>query len=63
MSNTNFGTVVPSTTYDPRTIHGWGRRPYNWEFSTSVQHEIVPRVSANLGYFRRWYGNFTITDN
>jgi hypothetical protein len=63
MSNVNFGTIVPSTTYDPRTIQGWGRRPYNWEFSTSVQHEIARRVSANIGYFRRWFGNFTVTDN
>ena len=22
-----------------------------------MQHEIVPRVSVNVGYFRRWYGN------
>ena len=32
-------------------------RENNWEFSTAVQHELFPRVSAELGYFRRWYGN------
>jgi hypothetical protein len=63
MSNTNFGTTTPASTYDPRTLTGWGHRPYDWEFSTSVQREIVPRVSANVGYFRRWFGNFTVTDN
>jgi hypothetical protein len=54
---------VPGIRYDPRTITGFGNRPYNWEFSTSVQHEVLPRVSMDVGYFRRWYGNFTITDN
>ena len=63
MSNVNFGSTVPGVRYDPRTISGFGHRPYNWEFSTSVQHEVVPRVSMDVGYFRRWYGNFTVTDN
>jgi hypothetical protein len=63
MANTNFGRPVPGTTYDPEIRSGWGSRPYNWEFSTGVQHEILRRVSMNVGYFRRWYGNFTVTDN
>lgn len=63
MANPNFGKVVPGTTYDPKTLRGWGAREYNWEFSTSVQHEILPRVSVDVGYFRRWYGNLTTTDN
>jgi hypothetical protein len=63
MANPNFGTAVPGTIYDPRTLRGWGVRENNWEFSTSVQHEILPRVSVDVGYFRRWYGNLTTTDN
>ena len=63
MSNTSFGSTIPATTYNQQALVGWGVRPDSWEFSTSVQHEVVSRVSVNVGYFRRWYGNFTVTDN
>ena len=62
-SNRNFGRNVFDNTYDPDIISGWGIRPYNWEFSASVQRELIPRVGLNVGYFRRWYGNFVTTDN
>jgi hypothetical protein len=61
--NPNFGSPVPGTVYDPDILNGWGVRPWNWEFSAGIQHEIVPRLSASFGYFRRAYGNFHITDN
>jgi hypothetical protein len=59
----NFGTTAPGSVYDPALLKGWGVRPYNYEFSASVQREIVPRVSVDVGYFRRIFGNFTVTDN
>ena len=58
-----FGTVTPGTTYDPDLMSGWGRRDFNWEFTTSVQHEIIPRLSAEVQYARRWYGNFRVQDD
>jgi hypothetical protein len=63
LSDTNFGRPTPSTTVDSRVLDGFGVRPYNWEFSASVQHEVAPRVSVDFGYFRRWFGNFAVTDN
>ena len=58
-----FGTAVPGTVYSPAIMQGWGVRPYNWEFSTSVQQQIAPRISLNAGYFRRIGGNFNVLDN
>ena len=63
VSDTNFGKPTRSTTSDPDTVQGWGNRPYQWEFSVAVDHELVPRVSASAGYFRRSFGNFTVVDN
>jgi hypothetical protein len=63
MANRNFGTLVPGASYDPNLLTGWGKRGYNWEFSAGVQHEVVPRVAVDVSYFRRWYGNFIVTDN
>jgi hypothetical protein len=61
--NVNFGNFVPATFYDSSVLNGWGVRPSNWEFSTSVQHELMPRMSLNVGYYRRIMGNFMVLDN
>ena len=61
--NPLFGTSLITTRYDPAVSDGWGKRPYNWEDSASVQHELMPRVSLEAGYYRRVFGNFTVTDN
>lgn len=58
-----FGGTVPITQQDPRTLSGWGVRPWNWEFSTGFQHELTSRVSAGLTYYRRINGGFLVTDN
>jgi hypothetical protein len=63
MANTNFGGVRPGATYDPELLRGWGRRSYNWEFSAGVQQELLPRVAADVSYFRNWFGNFAVSDN
>ena len=63
LADPNFGKPLSTTSYDANAIIGWGKRPNDWEFATSVQQQILPRVSAQVGYFRRWYGNFGVTDN
>jgi hypothetical protein len=63
VSDTNFGKSTPSSRPDPGLFFGWGRRPYQWEFSASVDQQLHPRVSATVGFFRRWYGNLIATDN
>jgi hypothetical protein len=60
----NFGNSNPNTTtINPAILGGWGVRPYDWQFGASVQHEVVPRLSIEAGYNRRWWGNFFVTDN
>jgi hypothetical protein len=59
----NFGKSVPTLFYDPAVMKGWGVRPADWQVGVTVQHEILPRVSLEVGYSRRWLQNFTVTDN
>ena len=63
MSDQNFGNSTKTTAYDPKLVSGWGVRPYDWEFAASVQQQLTSRISANIGFFRRVYGNFQVTDN
>jgi hypothetical protein len=62
-SDRNFGSPIPTLDVDPAARRGWGQREYNWEFTAGVQHELLPRVSVDVSYFRRWFGNFIVTDN
>src|SRR5262249_32635394 len=42
---------------------GWGNRGCVGNASASVQHELAANVSVDVGYYRTWFGNFTVTDN
>jgi hypothetical protein len=60
----NFGIANPNlTVINQDTLHGWGVRPADWQFGVSVQQEIIPRVSAEVGYYRRSFLNFFVVDN
>ena len=62
-ANQNFGSSIPGTRYDPRLLDGWGVRPADSQLAAGIQREILPRLSAEVTYHHRWFGNFTATDN
>jgi len=63
-NNLNFGSPNPNATrVNPAILEGWGVRPSDWGLNVSVQQEVLPRVSLEVGYNRRWFQNFFVTDN
>ena len=61
---TTFGTATRTTAgLDQDLLVGWGVRPRDWQFGASVQQQLLPRVSVEVGYLKRWLQNFTATDN
>ena len=61
--NLNFGNPLVTTVVNPDVLHGWGVRPYDWQYGISIQHELLPRVSVDVAYNRRVWGNHFFTDN
>ena len=53
--------------FDPGLLSGWGVRPSDWGLGVSVQQQIFPRASVEVGYYRRSFTQFTtggtVTDN
>ena len=63
VGNRNFGTEVVSSTLDPSLVTGWGVRTGDWQWGAAVQQQLLPRVSAEVTFQRRWLMNFAATDN
>jgi hypothetical protein len=59
----NFANPNASTIINPDVLHGWNVRPYDWQFGVSVQQEIAPRTSLEVGFARRDFRNFFVYDN
>jgi hypothetical protein len=39
MANPTFGTGILTTRYDRDFLEGWGKRPFDWEVQTALQHD------------------------
>jgi hypothetical protein len=68
ISSTAFGSSsLIGANYDPGLLSGWGVRPSDWSFGVSVQQQIFPKASVEVGYYRRTFTQFTtggtVTDN
>ena len=52
----NFGQITSRP--DPNLARG-----YNWEYTAALQHELFPRTSVTVGYYRRQFYNLQVADN
>jgi hypothetical protein len=60
---TNFGQLGAATIVDPAVLNGWGVRPNDYQTTLTLQHQIVPRVSADVSYTHRTFHGFFVTDD
>ncbi len=49
-------------TYGDSLIDGWGKRRAEWQLGLGIQHELLPRLSAEVTYNYRRYSNLTVSD-
>jgi len=61
--NPSFLKTVPPLSTDPDLTGGWNSREYSWDINAGVTQEVAPRVSLDVQYFRRSWGNLTATVN
>ena len=64
VANLNFGKTNPAAaTFASDVLTGLSVRPYMWQMSLGIQHQVWQGVAAEFGYFRTWYGNWRATEN
>jgi Carboxypeptidase regulatory-like domain len=62
-ATSNLGQALSITQVNPDVLSGWGKRPGDYQWTAMVQQQIIPRVSAEVGYTRRNFFNFTVTQD
>src|SRR5205823_3565186 len=59
----NFGQLGAATIVNPDILHGWGRRPGDYQWVATLQHEIMLCVNAEVSYMCRIFFGFFVIDD
>jgi hypothetical protein len=62
-NNRNIGQANASAQVDPAVLSGWGVRPHDNQWTATVQQQILPRMSVDVAYTRRYFHGFLVTDD
>ena len=63
LANAGFGQPITTLNYDSALLNSWNKRLYNQEFLVGAQQQVLDRMSVDVTYIRRVYGNYIVTDN
>jgi hypothetical protein len=61
LANRNFGSLRAGLTYDDEILHGL--RPWDTQVGVAVQQQVLPRVSVEVQYNKRWWNGQYVTRN
>jgi hypothetical protein len=62
-NDANFGQAGAATIVDPDLLSGWGVRTHDYQTEVTLQQELAPRISADVGYNHRTFHGFMVTDS
>ena len=62
-NDANFGRPGAATIVDPQLLKGRGVRTHDYQTEVTLQQEIMPRVSAEVGYIHRTFHGFFVTND
>ena len=63
MANPFFGQSFFPLALDPGITSGWNKREYSWDLTAGIAQQVAPRVSVEVDYIRRTWGNLLYTVN
>jgi hypothetical protein len=61
--NPFFGKSVSPLSLDPAATGGWNTREHSWDLTAGISQQLAPRVSVDVTYNRRSWGNIATTIN
>jgi hypothetical protein len=61
--NPFFGKSISPLTVDPAATTGWNTREHSWDLSAGITQQLAARVSVDVTYNRRSWGNIATTIN